>query len=155
MLAKVEQTDDGVIVTFERYHRHSCGQVWSYLTENDKLQQWFAELSVEDLRKGGLIKFDMQDGTFEEMEIFDYERGRVLEFAWGEDQVRFELTSIEDGCRLMLTETLSAVTAHTPKDIAGWHVCLDAIEALLDGRQVENEWEPRFAEYSRVFEALR
>jgi hypothetical protein len=40
------------------------------LTENDKLAKWFSELRVDDLREGGIIKFDMQDGTYEELGIY-------------------------------------------------------------------------------------
>ena len=74
------------------------------MTENEKLKLWFSELQVEDLRKGGLIKFDMQDGTFEEMSILDFELKSRLEFTWGEDTVRFELDSESEGCKLLLIE---------------------------------------------------
>lgn len=72
MLAVVQQDEFGTTVRFERRLKHSVEKVWSYLTDNDKLTQWFSELKVEDLRQGGRITFDMQDGTFEEFEITDY-----------------------------------------------------------------------------------
>lgn len=33
------------------------------MTENEKLALWFSELRIEELREGGVIMFDMQDGT--------------------------------------------------------------------------------------------
>jgi uncharacterized protein YndB with AHSA1/START domain len=133
VLAVVSKDGDGYRVRFERRLKHPVEKVWSYLTDNEKLVKWFSELRIEDLRPGGRILFDMQDGTFEEMEIFELEPLQVLEFAWGEDRVRFELYPDGEGCRLVLIETIGKLTDHTPKDLAGWHVCLDVVETLLDG----------------------
>ncbi|WP_055743654.1 SRPBCC family protein [Brevibacillus choshinensis] len=73
----------------------------------------------------------------------------------GEDRVRFELYSESDGCRLVLFEKINKMTGDTPKDLAGWHVCLDVIKALLDDRIVdsrEKEWEKWYKEYSLLVE---
>ncbi|MFE0560352.1 SRPBCC family protein [Paenibacillus sp. NPDC058910] len=157
MLAVVQQDEFGTSVRFERRLKHSAEKVWSYLTDNDKLTQWFSELKVEDLRQGGRITFDMQDGTFEEFEITDYRELSVLEYTWGEDRVRFELYPEPEGCRLVLIETITKITDHTPKDIAGWDVCLDVIGALLDGRTLESRkeaWSEKYEQYVRMFETL-
>ncbi|MGG4344102.1 SRPBCC family protein [Paenibacillus lautus] len=157
MLAVVQQDEFGTTVRFERRFKHSVEKVWSYLTDNDKLTQWFSELKVEDLRQGGRITFDMQDGTFEEFEITDYRELSVLEYTWGEDRVRFELYPEAEGCRLVLIETITKITDHTPKDIAGWDVCLDVIKALLEGRTLESRkdaWSEKYEQYVRMFETL-
>lgn len=153
MLAVVEQVPGGYRARFERRLKHPVEKVWSYLTENDKLAKWFAELSVDDLREGGVIKFDMQDGTFEELRIIELKPYSVLEYMWGEDQIRFELYPEAEGCRLVLIERIHKLTDHTPKDLAGWHVCLDAIIALLDGGEIESredEWKGWYEKYSAL-----
>ena len=41
-------------------------------------------------------------------------------------------------------EKLTKIKDHTPKDLAGWHACLDVIHALLDGRSTDfrqKEWK--------------
>ena len=152
MLAVLQQTKEGYVARFERHLKHSVEKVWSYLTENDKLKKWFSELQVDDLREGGVIKFDMQDGTFEEMKIIELQLYSVLEYTWAEDRVRFELYPEADGCRLVLIETLNKITDHTPKDLAGWHVCLDVIKALLEERALDSrtsEWEKWYKEYTQ------
>lgn len=154
MLAVVSKKGNDCIVRFERHLKHPVEEVWSYLTDNDKLAAWFPELRVDSLRKGGLIKFDMQDGTFEEMTILDLKHNAVLEYTWAADKVRFELTTEQNGCKLVLIETVQEITDHTPKDIAGWHVCLDVIEALLDGRTIESrkdEWSRWYEKYVQTF----
>src|SRR5690606_33596916 len=106
-------------------------KVWAMLVVNEQLVQWFPELRIEELREGGRILFDMQDGTFEEMTILELEPEAVLAFTWAKDQVRFELSATEEeGCRLVFSEQLYTITEHTARDLAGWHICLDVIALL-------------------------
>ncbi|MFP4977536.1 SRPBCC family protein [Paenibacillus sp. CN-4] len=153
MLAVIEQAEQGYTARFERQLKHSVQSVWGALTDNDKLAKWFSELRIDDLRVGGAVKFDMGDGTFEELEITEMKPDSVLEYAWGEDQVRFELYPEEDGCRLLLIERISQITGHTPKDLAGWHVCLEVMNAVLEGRTVESredDWKSWYAKYQEL-----
>ncbi|WP_433944655.1 SRPBCC family protein [Paenibacillus sp. SN-8-1] len=158
MLAVIRKTQDTYVACFERHLKHSVEDTWAMLTENDKLRQWFSELEVDDLREGGGIKFNMPDGTFKELKIIEFKLHSVLEYTWGgEDRVRFELYPEASGCRLSLIEKMNTITDHTPKDLTGWHVCLDVIQALLENRTVESrkkEWEKRYAEYSLLIEGL-
>jgi uncharacterized protein YndB with AHSA1/START domain len=154
MLAVIQKIENGSIARFERHLKHSVEKVWSYLTENEKLAKWFSELRVDDLREGGSIKFDMQDGTFEEIKIIELKMYSVLEYTWGEDRVRFELYPEPEGCLLVLKETITAITNHTPRDLAGWHVCLDVIDALLDDRTIESRDEAWKAWHEKYIRAI-
>ncbi len=157
MLAHIKKVENEYYVHFERRLKHSVEEVWSWLTENEKLTQWFSELHVDDLRQGGTIKFDMQNGTFEEMEILELKMYSVLEYTWGEDIVRFELDPETEGCQLVLIEKIKRVTEHTPRDLAGWHVCLDVIQALMDERTIvsrSKEWEKWYEQYVHAIEEI-
>lgn len=158
MLAVIKKVHNGHVATYERHFPHPVADVWAMLVVNEKLAQWFAELSIEDLRKDGLIKFDMQDGTYETMSILELEPEAVLAFTWGNDEVRFELSAAEAGCKLIFTEILYSITEHTPKDLAGWHVCLDVIALLLNGQMMEarrEQWEKVYPEYVKLVEAAK
>ncbi|MCM3570690.1 SRPBCC family protein [Neobacillus mesonae] len=152
MLAVIEKAEGGYTARFERHLKHSVEEVWSWLTENEKLAQWFNELRVGDLQKGGYMKFNMPDGTFEELSIYELEANAVLEFSWWADTVCFELSQESAGCQLIMFEKLAEITDHTPKDLAGWHVCLDVIEALMDGRTIERmeEWKKWYEKYKEA-----
>jgi len=152
MIATIQKENNNYAVRYERQFQHSVETVWGMLTDNKKLQQWFNELEIVDLHKGGLIKFDMQDGTFIDMKILDYEPLKTLAFEWDADIARFELSPISGGCELVFLETISAITEHTPRDLAGWHVCLDAIKALLDGDSIkrDDEWKVWFKKYKEL-----
>ncbi len=159
MIAQIEKVGSVYRVTYERHLSHRVEKVWAMLTENDQLQKWFSELRVDELRVGGLIKFDMGDGTFEEMEILDMKTNSVLEYTWGKDIIRFELKQEgEAGCRLVLIEKIKEMTDHTPKDLAGWHVCLDVIESLLNERRLdsrEEAWKKIYEEYLNLVEGAK
>ncbi|MFD0590927.1 SRPBCC family protein [Paenibacillus sp. GCM10027627] len=155
MLAVITETETGYAARFERHFHHSVEKVWAVLTDNAKLKQWFPELHIDELRKGGVIKFDMGGGTFEELAIVEVSNYSILEYTWGEDRVRFELYPELNGCLLFLHETIHRMTDHTPRDLAGWHVCLNVIEALLNERTLEKherEWDKWYKEYAKLTE---
>ncbi|WP_340034424.1 SRPBCC family protein [Paenibacillus sp. FSL E2-0202] len=157
MLANIQKEDQYYVARFERQLKHSATEIWSYLTENEKLALWFSELKIEDLREGGLIKFDMQNGTFVDMEITVLQHQSIFEFTWAEDLVRFELYPKSEGCLLVLNETLQTLTPHTPRDLAGWHVCLEVIQHLLEGTTLKSrkdEWNKWYEQYREAISKL-
>ncbi|WP_349305779.1 hypothetical protein [Bacillus sp. FJAT-49711] len=54
MLAKLQKTEHGYLAQFDHFLNHRVENVWSMLTDNDKLSQWFSELRVKDLHEGGI-----------------------------------------------------------------------------------------------------
>lgn len=152
MLASIEKVDGGFIARFDRPLEHSIEKVWAALTENEMLASWMPNLQVEELRKGGTIKFDMKDGTgtFIDIEIIDFQPYSILEFNWGNDRVCFELSPKPEGCLLLLKEFINTLTDHTSRDLAGWHVCLDVLTALLEGRWLDfptGDWDKWHEQY--------
>lgn len=145
---------------FERSFHHSAEVVWAALTENDKLVKWFHNLEVVNLQKDGIIRFNMNDGTGSsfDIKITDFEDYSVLQFEWGPGWVRFELAPYVDGCLLVLKEFIPELVDHTSKDLAGWHVCLDVLSALLDGNEMDfpkDDWEKRYGEYSNLVQQMK
>jgi hypothetical protein len=54
-----------------------------------------------------------------------------------------------------LIKWFSELEDHTPKDLAGWHVCLDVIKALLDGKTFESrneEWKIQYELYKQLLD---
>ncbi|MBS4201833.1 SRPBCC family protein [Bacillus sp. FJAT-49732] len=157
MLAKLQKTDQGYLAQFNRNLNHPVEDVWAMLTDNDKLAQWFPELRVKDLREGGAFTFNMGEGNLIEMPILEFKMHSELEFTWADDVVRFELHPEAEGCQLILKEKINKMTDHTPRDLAGWHVCLDVISALLDRKTIENrkaEWEKWYPKYVEAVDEI-
>lgn len=156
MRAEITQKDQGYEARFERTLPFESEQVWAMLTDNEKLNQWFSELEITDLRKGGSLAFDMGDGNSDSLEIVDFEEGKVLAFNWWDDEVRFEVSPVKQETKLKLIESIRNITPQTAKDLAGWHVCLDVIEALLKGEEIDRhaEWEKEYTEYKRLLDSM-
>ncbi|MNW15819.1 hypothetical protein D3C71_2144520 [compost metagenome] len=57
----------------------------------------------------------------------------------------------------MFSEYLHQITEHTPRDLAGWHVCLDVIEALLAGRTIASRkdmWNGWYVKYKQLTDTV-
>jgi hypothetical protein len=68
-------------------------------------------------------------------EVTVVQQPTLLEYTWGDEVVRWELTAIPEGTSLTLRHTLSQ-PGMTSAVAAGWHICLDVADALLAGRPV-------------------
>jgi hypothetical protein len=76
---------------------------------------------------------------------------RTLQFTWGEDLLRFELTPDDDGTVMTFTATMEQY-GKAARDGAGWHVCLERLVIELDGRPGPGpDWKPLFQHYQDAF----
>ncbi|HDX9494549.1 TPA: SRPBCC family protein [Bacillus thuringiensis] len=148
MIAEIGKLTGGYIVKFEREFPYTVEEVWSVLTENSKLKKWMSNLQIESLKTGGIIKFDMMDGSFINIDILECQLNSVLEFTWDKDRVRFEIHK----------EYINELTDHTPRDIAGWHICLNLFSYVLEGEEKEfskDEWQQWFEIYKDKIHEVR
>jgi uncharacterized protein YndB with AHSA1/START domain len=146
------------VVCFELLLAAPADEVWQALTEADGLNRWFPQDVQVDLQPEGTMRFSYpkgepaQDGSFFEGRVLEVSPERVFAFDWGTDVLRCELRPSRDGCLLIFTDTFAEL-GKAARDAAGWHVCLEALEAYLDetapppaGRwqQVHRDYVARF-----------
>jgi uncharacterized protein YndB with AHSA1/START domain len=136
-LATAEYRADGDRWTliFTRELRHPPEKVWAALTEADQVGAWAPFVTERDLDEPGDTTLTMVDGDTREpmpASVTRVEPPRLLEYTWGDDRLRWELEPGGPGTRLTLRHTL-ADRDWLPKVTAGWHLCLDVAERLLDG----------------------
>jgi uncharacterized protein YndB with AHSA1/START domain len=129
-------TENGLFVLrFERHLAHPAGKVWHALTDAGALRHWFPQDVTADLRPGGKMLFSFRNGEgippFDG-EVLEFDPPRVFAFRWGTDLLRWELQPTDDGCLLIFTDTLTE-GGKAARDGAGWHVCLEALQAWIDG----------------------
>ena len=142
-------------VRFERRYDFSPEEVWSALTEPERLTRWLANVAELDLRAGGrFVLVWHEDGQQTDGTVLELEPGRVLELGWSypeepDSAVRFELRPDGAGTVLVLDHR-----GLPPGSIAGygagWHSHLDSLEAHLAGGQVD--WSARFQELGPAYE---
>ncbi len=65
-------------------------------------------------------------------EVLAVQHQRLLEFRWGTDILRLEITPDGAGSILTLRQAFTE-QGKGARDAAGWHVCLDALQHHLDG----------------------
>jgi uncharacterized protein YndB with AHSA1/START domain len=137
MYGDLKQCEDGRWqLRFTRALRDSPEKVWGAITEPEHLAHWFPTTIEGDRVNGARLRFGFPEGQAPSFdgEMIVYAPPSLMEFRWGNDIVRFELRSIEEGTELTLLDTLDEL-GKAARDGAGWHTCLDALKASLQNEQ--------------------
>ena len=131
----IEQVNDGRWrLRFTRTLVHPQAKVWRAVTEPEQLARWFPTTIDGERAAGAPLRFTFPNETAEPFdgEMLAYEPESAIEFRWGPDLVRIELRPVGEGTELTLLDTLEE-RGKAARDGAGWHTCLDALEAALAG----------------------
>jgi uncharacterized protein YndB with AHSA1/START domain len=176
------RSDGKYVLRFERRLAHPPEKVWRALTEPDQLRQWFPT-DIEGERKlGAKILFVFRDDAprAEDMpellehdpedlegEFTEFDPPRLLAYAWGDEDLRWELEPTENGCRLALTHTFDERSGipysagprkKAARNASGWDLCLASLETLLDGGSSHDDrpegqpWERLYERYVEKFD---
>ncbi len=106
------------------------------VSTTEGLKKWFAELEIGRLSADGYLLFNMTDTEKIEMPILEFKENVALGFSWDNDAVYFRFVPLsENETQLIFTEEINQVTDHTPRDLAGWTICLDAFKKALEGEE--------------------
>lgn len=119
---------------FTRTLRHEPEKVWRAVTEPEHLSHWFPTTIDGERAPGAPLRFSFPQGEAEPFdgEMTAFEPPRLMELRWGPDLLRIELRPVPEGTELTLLDTLEE-RGKAARDGAGWHTCLDALAASLDG----------------------
>ena len=127
---------DGWTLIFIRALRQPPAAVWTALTEPADVDRWAP--FTGDLTGPGETTLTMVDGddrTAMPATVLRFEPPALLEYTWGKDRLRWELSPSGSGTTLTLRHTL-AEPGMDAMVAAGWHLCLDVLQRLLDGEPV-------------------
>jgi uncharacterized protein YndB with AHSA1/START domain len=153
----VDSGEGTFTIRITRELAHPVDNVWRAVTEDEHLEAWFPHRIVGDLTTPGApLRFEhkeSEEGSFDGKTIA-CEPPHLIEFLWGEDTIRIELAARPGGCTLTLSDTLIE-QGKAARDGAGWHTCLDFLEASLDGRTPERNqeqiWKSVHPDYVEAF----
>lgn len=140
-LAEVSCHVDGErwTLVFVRELAHPPARVWAALTEPDRLAAWAPFDAERDLAVPGDTTLHMRDGDASvpmAASVLRAEAPRLLEYAWGDDLLRWELAPTSTGTRLTLRHTVDDPSTG-PMAAAGWHLCLAVADRALAGDPVD------------------
>jgi uncharacterized protein YndB with AHSA1/START domain len=137
--------DERCAVRFERLYGFTAAELWSALTDPDRLGRWLAHSPRFDREAGGRVEL-VFGGQRVAGRILTWDEPHVLEYEWGlagEDDslVRFELHPHELGTLLVLDHRRLG-RVHGAGYGAGWHAHLDALGGVYEFS--EEAWTRRF-----------
>jgi uncharacterized protein YndB with AHSA1/START domain len=125
-------------LVFVRNLKHPPEKVWAALTDPAQLGKWSPYTTDRNLGSTGDAVITMLDGEASEdmaATVTQAEPVKLLEYTWGGDLLRWELLPTATGTQLTLLHTVED-KEWIAKVAAGWHVCLDVAEHLLDGNEI-------------------
>jgi uncharacterized protein YndB with AHSA1/START domain len=153
----VEQLTDGRWqLHFTRTLPHPPAKVWRAITEPEHLARWFPTTIEGERTAGAPLRFSFPSGEAAPMdgEMLAFEPESALELRWGPNVVRIELRAVDGGTELTLLDTLEE-RGTAARNGAGWHACLDALEATLrdepDARKHKDVWSEMHPHYVERF----
>jgi uncharacterized protein YndB with AHSA1/START domain len=159
--AEVRKDGETWTLVLVRELRHPPTKVWQALTDPAQLREWAPFDADRTLDTAGRVKLSTV-GTptpqVAETSVTRAEAPRLLEYSWGEMDMRWELEPLADGTRLTLWTHIDRL--FVSMGAAGWHICFDVLDRFLAGhpigRIVAGEamkfgWQRLNAEYAKQF----
>ena len=141
---------------------HAPEKVWDALTDPVHLREWAPFDSDQNLSTPGtranLTNIGSPKPLVSETTVTKAEYARELEYDWGGRAIRWELKPIDIGTRLTLWHNIDR--GFISMGAAGWHICFDVLDSLLNGESIGRivgseamkfEWRRLNEEYAKQF----
>jgi len=160
--AQVRKDGEQWTLIVVRELRHPPEKVWTALTAPASLREWAPFDADANLGTTGstvkLTAIGAPTLQVSETRVTRADAPKVLEYNWGSQNLRWELEPSGGGTRLTLWHNIDR--RFISMGAAGWHICLDVLDHLIDGspigRIVAGEamkfgWPRLNAEYAEQF----
>jgi uncharacterized protein YndB with AHSA1/START domain len=140
---------------FERALDHPVARVWQAITSPEGLAAWFPFDVEGERRTGAPLRFVFREGEADDFagEMVEFTPQSAMELRWdGDETVRLEVEAAgASACVLRLINRFDEI-GKAARDAAGWHTCLDHLEASLTGGTVsEDRWSELHPAYVERF----
>jgi uncharacterized protein YndB with AHSA1/START domain len=142
-------------VRLERHLPDPPAVVWRALTDREQLRAWFpCDVIVAGGAwvPGAALRFPFPSEVIDMTltgEVLEVDEPHLLVYTWGPETLRFELSTLDGGTRLVLIDELDPQGA--ARNAAGWDTCLDRLVGLEPSSET---WLPRFQAYTARFEPV-
>jgi uncharacterized protein YndB with AHSA1/START domain len=159
--AEVRKAGDSWTLILVRELRHPPEKVWKALTDPASLREWApfdADRSLGTVGQVRLTTVGTPTPQTSESRVTRSDEPELLEYRWGDKDIRWQLEALGNGTRLTLWHNIDR--GFISMGAAGWHICLDVLERLLAdnpiGRIVAGDamkfgWPRLNTEYAKQF----
>jgi uncharacterized protein YndB with AHSA1/START domain len=153
--AHIQKDGDRWDLVVVRELRHAPEKVWAALTEPGQLREWApfdADGNLGSL--GSALKLTTVGAprlVISETRVTRAEAPKLLEYNWGEFELRWVLEPLGSGTRLTLWHNIDR--RYIAMGAAGWHICFDVLDRLLAGNPIGRTVGPdaiKFAGFARL-----
>jgi uncharacterized protein YndB with AHSA1/START domain len=161
--AQVQKDGEKWTLILVRQLCHSPQKVWQALTDPAHLSAWAPFDADGNLGTAGamvkLTTVGAPKSYISETKVTRADAPRLLEYNWGDKDIRWELEALGGGTRLTLWHNIDR--GFIAMGAAGWHICLDVLDHFLGGTPIGRivagdamkfeGWQRLNAEYAKQF----
>jgi uncharacterized protein YndB with AHSA1/START domain len=135
--AEVHKDADKWTLVLVRELRHPPTKVWQALTEPEHLREWAPFDADKSLASPGAVKLSTVGAPapqVSETVVKRAEPPKLLQYSWGDNDLRWQLEPLGKGTRLTLWHNIDR--RYISWGAAGWHICFDVLDAHLAGEPI-------------------
>jgi uncharacterized protein YndB with AHSA1/START domain len=135
--AEVRKEGENWTLVLVRELRHSPTKVWEALTDPAQLREWAPFDADRSLASVGPVKLTTVGAptpVVAETRVTRAEAPKLLEYKWGDGDMRWQLEPFGAGTRLTLWHNIDR--RYIAMGAAGWHICIDVLDRLVDGHPI-------------------
>ena len=160
--ATIDKHGDTWTLVLVRDLHHSPQKVWAALTDPEQLRAWAPFDADRNLGAVGTATLTTVGAPAEratETHVKRADAPRMLEYNWGDFDLRWQLEPLGGGTRLTLWHNIDR--RFISMGAAGWHVCFDVLDRFLSGEPIGrivgpeamqfSGWQRLNAEYAKQF----
>ena len=162
-VAHIEKDGEKWTLVLVRELRHSPEKVWQALVDPAHLREWAPFDADGSLSKAGskvkLTTVGAPGPHVTEATVTRADAPKLLEYNWGDFNMRWKLEAIGGGTRLTLWTNIDR--RFIAMGAAGWHICFDVLDRLLGGEPMGrivgpdamkfSGWQRLHVEYAKQF----
>lgn len=159
--AEIRKEGDKWTLVLVRELRHSSEKVWQALTDPASLREWAPFDADHSLASVGPVKLStvgMPTPQVSDTHVTRADAPNVLEYRWGDNDLRWQLEALGNGTRLTLWHNIDR--NFISMGAAGWHICLDVLDhfvandplgRIVAGDAMKFDWPRLNTEYAKQF----
>jgi uncharacterized protein YndB with AHSA1/START domain len=160
--AEVRKDGEKWTLVLVRDLRHPPKKVWQALTDPAQLREWAPFDADRSLGSPGAVTLTTVNAPTPQVSQTIVKRAEapsLLEYSWGDNDMRWQLEPLGKGTRLTLWHNIDR--RFISWGAAGWHICFDVLDRFLTGEPIGrmvgpdtmkfDGWQRLQAEYAKQF----